>query len=143
VIRAVLDTNAVISGIGWRGPPQIILDAAIAGRFVLLTSPALLEEVRRVLVYPRLRILPQARVQEVLSLLSLVSHVVEPEEKVAVIRRDPADNRVLECALAGEASHIVSGDEHLLALKMFRNIPIVKPADFLKVLSRFPATPLK
>jgi uncharacterized protein len=134
LIRAVLDTNTIISGIGWTGSPQKILDAAIAGHFVLLTSPALLEEVRRVLAYPRLRILPQARVQEILSLLPLAAHVVEPEEKIAIIRHDPEDNRVLECALSGEASHIVSGDEHLLALKRFRTIPIMKPADFLKVL---------
>jgi putative PIN family toxin of toxin-antitoxin system len=136
VIRAVLDTNTIISGIGWSGPPQEIVDAAINGNFVLLTSPALLEELGRVLSYPRLRALPQDRVQEVLALLPLVAHMVEPEEKISVIHRDPADNRVLECAAAGEASHIVSGDDHLFALKRFRGIPIMKAADFLKVLRK-------
>ncbi len=130
--RAVLDTNTIISGIGWSGPPRTVLDEAIRGDFSLLTSSALLDEVRRVLAYPRLRTLPQARVQEVLALLPLIAYLVEPKEKLTVIRRDPADNRVLECALAGEASHIVSGDEHLLALKTFRGIPIMAATDFVK-----------
>jgi len=140
VIRAVLDTNTVISGIGWTGPPQVILDSGIAGDFVLLTSPALLNEIRRVIAYPRLRILPQARVHEILSLFPLIADVVEPESKVGVIRKDPADNRVLECALAGDATHIVSGDQDLLALTVFNAIPILKPVDFLKVLSEIKET---
>ena len=117
--RAVLDTNTIVSGIGWRGPPRVILDAAIRGDFILLTSLALIDEVRRVLAYPRLRTLPQARVQEVLALLPLIAYIVEPKEKLTVIRQDPTDNRILECALAGDANHILSGDEHLLALKTF------------------------
>lgn len=134
MIRVVLDTNTIISGIGWSGPPRAILDVAIEGDFVLLISADLLAEVRRVLTYPRLRVLPQARVQEVLALLPLVAHMVEPEHRVAIIRQDPPDNRVLECALAGEATHIVTGDNHLLGLKSFQGIPIMTPAAFLQVL---------
>lgn len=136
MIRAVLDTNTIVSGIGWSGPPQKLLDAGINGDFIFLNSPDLLEELRRVLSYPWLRALPQDRVQEVLALLPLVAHMVEPDEKISVIHHDPADNRVRECAVAGEATHVLTGDKHLLALKMFREIPIIKPADFLKVLRK-------
>lgn len=136
MIRAVLDTNTIISGIGWSGPPRAILDAAIAGKFSLVISPALWDEVRRVLNYPRLRTLPQARVQDVLALLPLIAHTVEPEEELKIVPSDPADNRVLECAIAGEASHIVSGDGDLLALETFRGIAIVSPAEFLKLLKK-------
>ncbi|MBI4607926.1 MAG: putative toxin-antitoxin system toxin component, PIN family [Candidatus Rokubacteria bacterium] len=134
--RAVLDTNTIVSGIGWSGPPRLILDAAIAGAFVLLISADLLEEIRRVLTYPRLRALPPARVREVLALLPLIAQMVEPEGRISVVRQDPADNRVLECALAGEATHIVTGDDHLLALKSFRGVRIVAPAAFLKIVSQ-------
>ncbi len=134
--RAVLDTNTIVSGIGWRGPPRVILDAAIRGDFILLTSLALIDEVRRVLAYPRLRTLPLARVQEVLALLPLIAYIVEPKEKLTVIRQDPTDNRILECALAGDANHIISGDEHLLALKTFRGIPIMAATDFVKLLRK-------
>ena len=136
MIRAVLDTNTIISGIGWSGPPRGVLDAAIDGKFVLLTSPDLLDEVRHVLSYPRLRTVPQIRVQEVLALLPIVAHMVDPEERLSVIRRDPADNRVLECAVAGKASHIVSGDDHLLGLKSFRGIRVVTPAIFFQLLKK-------
>ncbi len=134
--RAVLDTNTIVSGIGWRGPPRVILDAAIRGDFILLTSLALIDEVRRVLAYPRLRTLPQARVQEVLALFPLIVYIVEPKEKLTVIRKDPTDNRILECALAGDANHIVSGDEHLLPQKTFRGIPIMAATDFVKLLRK-------
>ena len=103
---------------------------------MLLTSPDLLDEVRHVLSYPRLRTLPQLRVQEVLALLPIVAHMVDPEERLSVIRRDPADNRVLECAVAGKASHIVSGDDHLLGLKSFRGIRVVTPAIFFQLLKK-------
>jgi putative PIN family toxin of toxin-antitoxin system len=44
---------------------------------------------------------------------------------------DPDDNRVLECALDGHATVIVTGDAHLLKLHPYRNIPILKPKQFL------------
>ena len=58
--------------------------------------------------------------------------VVEPTERIDVIRTDPADNRFLECAIAASADRIVSGDRDLLVLKVFRGIPIVTPTAFLK-----------
>ena len=136
MIRAVLDTNTIVSGIGWSGPPQAILDATIQGKFLLLLSTDLLDELGRVLAYPRLQALPQMRVREVLALLPHIAIMVEPEERIAVVRRDPSDNRVLECAVAGEATHIVTGDKDLLDLKSFRSIPIMTPAVFLRILRR-------
>ena len=96
----------------------------------------LLDELRRVLAYPRLRFLSQTQVREVLALLPHIVITVEPEERIAVVRRDPSDNRVLECAVAGEATHIVTGDKDLLDLKSFRSIPIMTPAVFLRILRR-------
>ena len=55
MIRAVLDTNTIVSGLGWGGAPGEVLDAALAGHFQIVTSPALLDELRRVLTYPKLR----------------------------------------------------------------------------------------
>jgi putative PIN family toxin of toxin-antitoxin system len=52
--RVVLDSNVIVSGFGWSGPPATVLDAALDGRLVLVTSPPLLAELRRVLAYPRL-----------------------------------------------------------------------------------------
>jgi putative PIN family toxin of toxin-antitoxin system len=52
--RVVLDSNVIVSGLGWSGRPAIVLDAALDRRLVLVTSPPLLAELRRVLAYPKL-----------------------------------------------------------------------------------------
>ena len=57
---------------------------------------------------------------------------VQPTETVSIITEDPSDNRILECAAAGEVDYIVTGDKHLLKLEQFRNSPILKVAEFFK-----------
>jgi putative PIN family toxin of toxin-antitoxin system len=52
--RVVLDSNVIVSGFGWSGPPATILDAGLGGRLVLVTSPPPMTELRRVLEYPKL-----------------------------------------------------------------------------------------
>ncbi len=127
--RAVLDTNVIASGLGWSGPSSEILDAALEGRLVLLTTPALLAELRRVLAYPKLaRVISEpVRLSE---LVEAVSVLVVPERTVTAVG-DESDNRVLEAAVAGVADYIVSGDKHLLGLSAFEGIPILRPAAFL------------
>jgi predicted nucleic acid-binding protein len=61
-----------------------------------------------------------------------VATVVEPKIALRVIKADPDDDRILECALAGDADLIVSGDHHLTKLKDFEGIGIVRPVDFLR-----------
>jgi predicted nucleic acid-binding protein len=53
---------------------------------------------------------------------------------VDIIHDDPADNRILECGIAGHADVIVSGDRHLLKLKSCKGIPVVRPIDFRRTL---------
>lgn len=61
---------------------------------------------------------------------------VTPDEKIIVIVADPTDNKFLEAAAAGKVDCVVSGDRHLLEIGSFRNIPILKAADFIELLSR-------
>ncbi len=58
--------------------------------------------------------------------LRSMSERVQPTETLSIITDDPSDNRILECAAAGEVDYIVSGDKHLLKLEQFRNTPILK-----------------
>jgi len=127
--RAVLDTNVVVSGLGWGGSPAMILDAVSDGRIALVTSPALLTELRRVLGYPKLaKVIPGAA--QLADLVAASGVVVDPSDVLAVVG-DESDNRVLEAAVEGAADYIVSGDVHLLDLGSFRGIPILRPADFV------------
>ena len=67
----------------------------------------------------------------------VVSGYVAPRGIVAQIEDDPDDNKFLECAVAGGAEYVVSGDPHLLALRQFRGIQILSPAAFLTLLNAY------
>ncbi len=127
--RAVLDTNVIVSGLGWPGPPARILDAALDGQLVLLTSPPLLAELRRVLGYPKLAKVIKGAPQ-LSDLVEASSTVVLPSRILGVIS-DESDNRVLEAAVEGAADFIVSGDDDLLGLGSFQSITVMTPAEFL------------
>jgi uncharacterized protein len=132
VIRAVLDTNTIVSGVGWGGPPGAVLDAALDGRYELITSPALLAELRRVLSFPKLQaVIGDA--DELVKFLALAAIVVTPTETVT-ISRDPDDDRLIEAALEADADVIVSGDQDLLTLGRIGHIQILTPREFLEYL---------
>lgn len=126
--QAVLDTNTWVSGLGWGGAPGEVVEAALAGRFEIVTSPALLDELRRVLTYPKLAA-AFSDADEIVELIAQASHVVRPALTRDLVR-DPDDNRVLEAAIAGNADFIVTGDADLLDLQVVEGIRIVTPADF-------------
>lgn len=127
--RAVLDTNVIVSGLGWHGPPTTIIDAALDGRLVLVTSPPLLAELRRVLRYPKLaKVIHDA--EQLVDLLQDSSLVVMPSRVFALVD-DETDNRILEAAVEGNAHYIVSGDRHLLDLDTVEGIPLLTPTSFI------------
>ena len=60
---------------------------------------------------------------------------VDPKEKIDVLKEDAPDNRILECAVEGDAHVIVTGDKHVQALGTFRGIVIMSPREFLDAYS--------
>ncbi|MBM3342990.1 MAG: putative toxin-antitoxin system toxin component, PIN family [Betaproteobacteria bacterium] len=135
-MRLVLDTNTVISGLLWNGPPRKLLDAAISGNVELHTSAVLVTELRDVLAYPRfaqrLTVSNESVDRCVERYLSIAALTASATIDGAVIA-DPDDDHVIACALAAQADLIVSGDSHLLNLKHYQNIRIVKPAQALLI----------
>ena len=94
----------------------------------LVITAALLDQLTRVLRYPRLEpIAGHPDLAVVLEWLYRPEHLVMPTERITEIRDDPADNLVLEAAVAGRADAMVSGDAHLLRLQASRGI-LVLPA---------------
>jgi putative PIN family toxin of toxin-antitoxin system len=133
-VRAVLDTNTLVSGIGWEGPPRRILLSLREGRHQFVTSPDLLDELTKVLQYPKLRaIAAHPALHEILAWIHQPEHVAYPVEHIHVIKTDPADNLVLDAAIAGAADVIVSGDRHLLELGVFRNVQIMTARRFVEL----------
>ncbi|HEV2123831.1 MAG TPA: putative toxin-antitoxin system toxin component, PIN family [Chloroflexota bacterium] len=132
-MKVLPDTNTVISAIGWAGPPREILLALRAGQYRLVTSPDLLQEITRVLAYPKLRIIARhPQLPEILAWLHRPEHLVYPAQRLHVITADPADSRILETALAARADVIVSGDHHLLELGRFEDIPVLTARQFVE-----------
>ena len=144
-LRAVLDTNVLVSYLLTHRPPiATLIDVHLAREeIVLVTAPELLEELDRVLQYPRLQRYYSAEEQtRFVALLMALSDLVELPEAMPRICRDAEDDLgmsfipVIACAVAGKADVIVSGDNDLLALGQVANIPVLSPADFLARIER-------
>jgi putative PIN family toxin of toxin-antitoxin system len=129
--RIVVDTNVLISALGWNGAERRLIKHCTEGLFELVISSQLLKELERVLQYKKLKFEKEEQI-EFLTLISKLALMVEPKETLDVISADPPDNRVVECACEGCAEIIISGDEHLLQLSEFRGIKIMRAPDFLK-----------
>jgi putative PIN family toxin of toxin-antitoxin system len=140
VTRAVLDANVFVTAVLTpAGVAAAVLEAWRAERFELLASSATLDEVARVLAYPKIARRHGWSRREILAFVRELEDlaVVTPGQvELSVIREDPDDNRYLECAVEGRAEYIVSGDRHLLALGTYRQIAIVTPRAFLSALPR-------
>ena len=112
------------------------MDAALAGHFEIVTSPALLDELRRVLGYPTLQAVV-GYTDELVKFFALAAVVVTPMETVAVCR-DPDDDRLIEAALAANADVIVTGDQDLLTVERVDQIQVLTPREFIE--SCYPGT---
>ena len=139
-MRIVLDTNIIVSSvIGKVGPSAQVVRRLEEGSFELLLSEPLLAEYRKILRYNRLRVLHHMSdldIDLLLENLKDLSTVIETTLRLDVIKEDPSDNRVLECAVAGGADYIASGDKDILRVREYDGIPILLPAAFLMVLDQ-------
>ena len=139
-MRVVLDTNVIVSRfLSTKGAPARILDRWEARAFKLVLSEPILAEYHRILGYKSLRIrhhLSAERIETAIAKIRRSGTIVDPTERVRAVRDDPKDDIFLECAVAGEADYIVSGDAHLLSLREYDGIQILSPAMFLDVLKR-------
>ena len=125
-----IDSNVFISGIAFNGIPYKVIDHALLGNFMLLTSEAILTEVRNNLT-GKLRLSANS-VDEVLGKFRKISTVVIPTGNITILDHAP-DNLVLETALMGGADILVTGDKkHLLPLGKFHGIIIEPPSRFLQ-----------
>jgi putative PIN family toxin of toxin-antitoxin system len=134
-IRAVLDTNVVLSGLLWHGTPHALLDRVREGTLIFISSPALLAELAEVIARPQFdTILVRSNTSRERSLAELheLTEVIAPPPLAEPVCRDPDDDAVLALAIAASADLIVSGDRDLLNLKSFQGIAIVTPAEALR-----------
>ena len=128
-MRVVFDTNILVSALVFPGGQgDAALRRIIAGTDRLLMSRAILDELLEVLSRKFAR--DAEELAHVAVFVSELAMVVAPRRRLRVVKDDP-DNRILECAIAGRAEAIVTGDKALLALGNFRNIPVVTLRSYL------------
>lgn len=125
--RIVVDTNLFVSGLlnphSGKSARLIDLLPLQRKRYQLLISREILKEYKTVI--NRFERISLTKRKKLLGKIRVHSNWVSPKEKFTVIKDDPKDNKFLECAVAGKADFLVSGDKHLLSLKEFQGIKII------------------
>ena len=136
--RVVPDTNILVSGLLWTGPPHELIRMAEEGDIELYTSLEILDELEDVLCRDRFqrRIATlDTNVEELMKRVRLLMNIVEIElPDVPLVKEDPDDDMFLVCAKTAKASMIVSGDYHLLNIGNFGDIQVLKVVDALNIL---------
>ncbi len=133
--RIVLDTNVLVSGTYWTGASFKILQLADVGKLTVVLSQDIINEYLRILQSNE--ILDKATEEQhhaadaATRKLLTSALLVEPAEKINIVKADPDDDKFIEAALAGKAQYIISQDKHLLDLKEYKSIRILTPGEFL------------
>lgn len=127
-LRAISDTNVLLSGIFFGGVPGRLLTAWRDERLALVLSPAILTEYYEAGAalaarYPALA----APLDSILTLLAQTATIVEAPALAERVSADSDDDKFLACALAARTPLIVSGDEHLLRVSGWSGITVVTP----------------
>ncbi len=130
-MRVVFDTNIFISAAISRGNESKLLIAAHNGVFKIVTSLSILKEFKEVISRPKFGF-SNDQIKNLILHIIEISEIVEPNIRLDIVKDDPADNKILECAVFSKADIIVSGDKHLLNLKKIKNIPIIKSSELLQ-----------
>lgn len=147
-MKIIVDTNVVLSGLLWGGPPNRILKWARDRIIRILVCDRTVGELKRVLQYgkfaSRFSVLQASPQQTMAYFLNFAYFVPDPESVPTIIKADPSDNLFLALAAQNGATLIVSGDRHLLDLESFKKIQIVTPSESVQIimeLHRHPGDP--
>jgi hypothetical protein len=133
-IRAVIDTNVIVSAILFGGIPGKLISLWKSGHFKPLSSRDIVDEYIKVLAYPKFRLAEKEINYILYNEILPYFEVVTLKPGLRIIQKDPSDVKFIHCAKAGNASVIISGDRHLLNLKTYGKLKILTPSQFLKKL---------
>ena len=130
MLRVVADTNILVSSLLFGGVPAEVVSAATNKRILLITSEEIFAELDRVLQEKFKYSATDAF--DMQASLRVVTQIVTPLIPVSAVEADADDNKIIECAVAGNADCIVSGDRHLKELKIWQGIEIITPREFVR-----------
>lgn len=129
-MRVILDTNVLVSGVFFSGPPYDILDAWRHGKLILVATPEILSEYDRVGrelagEFSTVDLAPA------LELLAFKGEVIEAPPLTERVCNDPDDDKFLACAMASNTRVIVSGDKALRKTDGYAGIEVLSPREFV------------
>ena len=130
--KIVCDTNVFVSGFMYPGNERRVVRMIYEGRVVNFTSNELIIEFARVIKRRKFK-LNESEQKKILKFFIDISELVEPKRRVDIIKDDPEDNKVIECALESKANYIISGDKHLLGVKNYKGIKVLNAKKFLDI----------
>ena len=129
--KVVIDTNVVISALLFGGAPGKLVTFWQRGIIEPKASKEIIDEYLRVLTYPKFELSEEeinyVLYQEILPYFDIINVKSGPR----IIKKDPEDDKFIRCALAANAEYIISGDQHLLALKNYQKIQVLSPSEFI------------
>ena len=134
-MKVVLDTNVLVSGIFYSGPPSAILRAWKQGKFRLILTPPILEEYKDVAARLGERF-PGIDIARIIELVIVESELCRPVALAQPVCADPKDDKFIATAISGKANVIVSGDKHLLNVSGYHGILVVTPRVFIERIMR-------
>lgn len=132
-MRITVDTNILISALGWNGAEAAVIDMVLDSKLELCLSAEILSEFYRVVKYPKLGF-SDTEIDGFIGLILPKVLFVKPAMTIDIVVDDPDDNRIIECAIEGKSDFILSGDKHLLQLGEYNGLKILIASEFLKIL---------
>ncbi len=136
-MKVVLDTNVLISGTFWTGDSFEVLRKIDLKEVMLVLSKELIDEYEEIINSEEIIEKIEDKnlvISEIIKKIIENAIIVSPRTKFNIVKEDPDDNKVLECASEGKVNFIITQDNHLLRLREFQGIKILKPEEFLNLL---------
>ena len=125
-MKVTLDTNFLISATQWDYSVSYkLLQKLIRENAEIFTTEEILTEFKEILAREFQR--DADYIENIIDKLFQFMSLVKPEEKVSIVTSDPDDNKIIECAITSSSDYIITYDNHLLSLKEFQGIKIIKP----------------
>jgi uncharacterized protein len=133
--KIVIDTNIYISSIFWGGKPRQVVDLGRNKKVLIFSSSLIIDEIADKLKSKFN--LTEEECSQIIFDFSTFTTLVETPHSLKVIDDDPDDDKFIECAVSSMSDYIVSGDKHLLTLKEYNGIKMLKASEFLSFISKY------
>ena len=137
-MRVVLDTNIWLSAVFWKGEASKVIESCATKKIELVITENIVSEiveiVNREAKFQKFIKNLKESVEELVRTILSIATLIETQSKIELIKDHPKDNMILEAALDGKADYIVSYDKHILDMLEFREIQILEPGAFLKLM---------